>query len=132
MNAFFLFRRPHSPFLRLVLEVATANIENRVAEDVWLATGPGIFTYLDQLLRRGSYSAFEQLMRSENYEPTLRYGELMWRTVGSLDRLRSVFKDVLILHEAQMEGRVVMPKMSFPYKKTSAHWTRVEGSIFNP
>ena len=46
INAFLGFRAPGHPLLAAALEIATRGIEQRYSNDVWLVTGPGIFTYL--------------------------------------------------------------------------------------
>ena len=130
MNGFFAFRAPQSAFLRLVLDVATANIEQRVAEDVWLATGPGIFTYLSMLHQAGSFAAFEATLKDDDYEAVPRFGKLMCKTAGSFDRIAASWACVRIREEAELRPYAVDPDVPMPYKETEVHWTRVSGSIF--
>jgi len=132
MNAFFLFRSPASLFLRLVLEIATANIENRLTEDVWLTTGPGLFTFLDLLHRAGSFEAFEEQEKYNEDKAVPAFANLMCRTIGDFEKVRQAFGQVEILSEAELDRYTILPSMHFPYKDTDVHWTKVKGSIFKP
>ena len=43
-NALLYFHEKRDPLLGLVLDIAVSNIEARISNDVWAATGPGIIT----------------------------------------------------------------------------------------
>lgn len=45
-NDFIFVRRPEDPLIAKVIETATANIENKISNNVWEVTGPGIMTQL--------------------------------------------------------------------------------------
>jgi mannosyltransferase OCH1-like enzyme len=60
INAFFLFKAPGHPLLRLALDVATANIERCAAPRVNLVTSPWVFSGLSALHRLGPFDAFRQ------------------------------------------------------------------------
>lgn len=130
VNGFFGFRSPGHPLLALALEIATSNIENKASEQVWITTGPAIFTSLFRLLESGSIDAFVE--RS----PTLHKGNL----VPIVDSLSTVAKDVRRV-AAAVEGVTVSPiaqgtrwvtgaGRDLPYKRTTAHWLGFGPSIY--
>ena len=45
-NDFLFFRTPGDPLLNKVIERAILNIEDRISNNVWLVTGPGIMTHM--------------------------------------------------------------------------------------
>jgi hypothetical protein len=130
MNGFFVFRGPASPFLRLVLDVATANIERRLAEDVWLTTGPGLFTYLDVLNWSGSFDAFLEEQRSHEYEAIPAFAQLLCETIGDFARVQDAFSGIQVSEESKLKPYFIQAPEPLAYKDTTDHWTRVTGSIF--
>ena len=131
MNAFFLFRLEGSPFLQAAMEIATANIENRIAEDIWLTTGPGIFSFM--------YAIYMKLVRSRRsisqvanheYDRVPPYVDLMCLTLGSFSRLAEIFERVSVVPSAWLDSYVQMHSLHLPYKATEVHWTNVRSSIY--
>ncbi len=129
MNNFFLFRNAGSDFLRLIVDLATANIEQRVAQDVWLVTGPGLFTYLDLLNTAGSFETFLDQQKDEDNDIP-KFAALMCRTAGSFSNVRDRFTRISISTEARLTPYVRSSPKPLAYKTTNVHWTRVQGSIY--
>lgn len=127
-NNIFAFRSPGSPLLELSLEMATRNIENRVAESVALTTGPAIFTSLYLLREAGSLDAYVDFVKGGVFERSApAFSELVChygrRVEEELGRVR-----IPPLSEASRWAR---PPESRPtYKDTDAHWVNVKTSIF--
>jgi Glycosyltransferase sugar-binding region containing DXD motif len=143
VNCIFGFRHPEHALLATVLEIATANVENRIANNVWVATGPGIFTALHELLRMrpderarvpegvvwgtnsstpGAGGVSEQdvaTLISVCYKTLVRRGE-------DIDAL---FRRVSVLRFPQ-DAFSCKDDIELPYKATARHWTNWPGSIF--
>ena len=130
MNAFFLFKSQGSPFLNVAMDIATANIENRIAEDVWLTTGPGIFSFMYAIYEAGSFSAFRSQVANHEYDRIPPYIDLMCRTLGSFSRLAEIFERVSVVPSAWLDSYVQMHSLHLPYKATEVHWTNVRSSIY--
>ncbi len=127
MNGFFVFKSPGHPLLGLTLDVATVNIEQRVANHVWAATGPGIFTSLYLLHSLGSEDAF--IKRCAGFRVEL-IARAVCDVVGSPARASEAFDGVSI-----GLAREINPWLRFrgyPRSKGEAHsqWFDWKGSIF--
>ena len=128
MNSVFAFRSPGHPLLRLALDVATANVERRQAENVWAATGPGIFTSLRLLADLGSAAAFRERAGGDWLAPT---AGTVCEVVGDPARAAAAFAGVGIGPEAEARARLAVASR-LPYKFTEAHWHRWRTSIYLP
>jgi hypothetical protein len=138
LNGFFVFPSPRHPFLGLALEVASANIDARIAERVWpvghrvrqavgLTTGPGIFAFMYFLRELGSFDAFIKMASGTNVEPFARN---VCEVVDVYDRIPEVFEGVRISpYEAMMEW-VGHPHQPLAYKRTEAFWMNATMPIF--
>lgn len=139
LNGFFAFPSPHHPFLRLALDVATANIEGRIAERIWpvghrvrqavgLTTGPGIFACMYFLRELGSFDALIEKAAGTNVE---LFARSICEVVGDYSRIPEVFEDVHISsYEAMMEW-VGHPAEPLAYKKTESFWMNAKMPIFH-
>jgi hypothetical protein len=129
LNGIFAFREAGDPLLELAIEVATANVEARVADGavgVWLTTGPGVLTSIYLLERLGSADDFMRYATDTVLEPA---APLVCEVVGS----RSVFGRTLA-------GVAMPPFEEFdPWLKHvgvprgeegTRHWSWPRGSIF--
>jgi hypothetical protein len=143
LNQFFIFRACGHPLLRLVLDVATINVERRVSERVQLVTGPGIFSALSVLHRLGSIDSLRREADDHGIErlaeafcreavalaptPAGRKEvpaivEPLFEAVGSLSRIAEAFEGVRIAPVETMAGYVGEPEEPLPYKRSEAHW----------
>jgi hypothetical protein len=138
-NGFFAFRQPGHPFLRLALEIATANLEARIAEKawpagdnvraaIWLTVGPGILTSMRLIHAWGSFDAYLEAIVGTEAEP---FGELYCETIGDLDRLAAAFEGVRISpFDRMLRWIAPVPVDDLAYKATETHWHNVETAIF--
>jgi len=127
MNSFFAFPAPGHPLLELAIEVATANVEARVAEDVALATGPAVFTSLYLLRELGSFDAFLAYAEGGALEPSSR---LLRETVGEHGRVVEAFAGVEIRPELESRRWVGAAEAPLAYKQSDDHWLNVTASIY--
>lgn len=128
-NSAFLFTAPHHPLLGLAIELATGNVERRIAEDVAVTTGPGIFTAMYLLDRLGSIDAFLDYAAGGVLGPT---ATLFCEVVGSHERVAAALADVQISPFAETREAVIEAGESLAYKSTDVHWVNHRRSIFSP
>jgi Glycosyltransferase sugar-binding region containing DXD motif len=137
-NAFFAFREPGHPFLELALEIATANIEARISEQVWpigekvvesiwLTVGPGVFSLMRFIRDWGSFDAFIDAIAGTDAEP---FGELYCEVVGDYDRIARAFDGLRVSSFESLSQWVLHPDDPLSYKGTDVHWHNVTTSIF--
>jgi Glycosyltransferase sugar-binding region containing DXD motif len=126
LNSLFAFASPGHPLLELAVEIATANVENRVAEDVGLTTGPAIFTCLYLLRELGSFGAYVDYVEGGVLESS---APLLCETIGDYHRVPRAFSGVLIPPMAESQAWAFTPRPPPSYKATS-HWADVTSSIF--
>lgn len=128
-NSPFAFREPRHPLLKLAIEVATANIENRLADGppgIWLTAGQGVFTSLYLLKWLGSIDAFRKYVNGSGLKPS---ADLFCEVIGSHSVVASAMTGVAIRPRRERNGwlRPLSPPSSGEHPP---HWTAVEGSIF--
>ena len=137
-SGFFAFRQPGHPFLELALEIATANIEARIAErtwpvgenvvpSIWLTVGPGIFSLMRFIRDWGSFDAFTAAVAGSLAEP---FAKLYCEVIGDYDRIHDAFDGVRVSSFEGMSQWVVHPDCPLPYKETDVHWHNVATRIF--
>lgn len=127
MNSFFAFPAPGHPLLELAIEIATANVERRIGEDVALVTGPAIFTALYLLRELASFDAFLAYAEGGAMERSAR---LVCETVGDHERVLRAFEGVDLAPEEESRVFVRSPESPLPYKDTDDHWVNVTTSIY--
>jgi mannosyltransferase OCH1-like enzyme len=127
-NGFFVFPAPGHPFLRLALDIATANIERRIASGVNRVTGPWIFTCLVEAHRAGSLSA------GWASTPAIeRLAEAMLVEVEDYTRLTEALEGVRIEPAESLRDWADQSEARLRYKDDDTRWTRWSsrgGSIF--
>lgn len=139
-SGFFAFTKARHPFLRLALEMATVNMEERLAErlwptgqkvieGIWLTVGPGIPTFLSLLRDWGSFDAVIKATAGRPAEP---FAKLNCEVIGDYERIEEAFEGVRIAEHHEMVKWVKSPDFSLPYKDTSIHWKNAESEIFRP
>lgn len=137
-SGFFAFRDPGHPFLRLALDISTANIESRMAERVWpagknvvvaiwLTVGPGVPTLMWSMYRKGSFDAFRRSAQGSLAEP---FADLYCEAIGDYERLRAAFEGVRVSSFERLSQWVAHPSEPLPYKETDLHWHNVTTPIF--
>ena len=129
INGIFAFAQPADPFLALAIEVATANIEHRVADGprgVWLTTGPGVFTSLYLLHGLGSIDAFMRYSVGTIVEPS---ASLFCEVVESADRVERAFDGLDTAAVEDLHGS--LEHVGIPRSGDGvSHWSQSPGSIF--
>ncbi len=153
LSGFFLFGAPGHPLPRLVVDVATANIERRASELVQLVTGPWILSSLSLLLRLGRRPAFRQTVAERGLdrlrEPFSREAarlaptavarraipamvEPLFEAVGDYARVAEAFEAVRITPYAMARDWIAEPDSPLPYKEGERYWInwQRERSIF--
>lgn len=138
-SQFFAFREPGHPFLRMAQDIATANMEQRIAERVWrpgehaieamwLTVGPGVVSLMRLMREWGSFDEFLDGIVDSFAEP---FGLLYCEVVGDYDRLLEAFEGVRVSPHEEMEIWVEdIPWSELPYKETDVHWHNVKTTIF--
>ena len=137
-SAFFAFRHAGHPFLRLALDIATANIEARlseriwpmgekVVESIWLTVGPGIPTLMRFIRNWGSFDAFIDGVAGS---PMERFAEPYCEAIGTYQRIVEAFEGVRISSFERMSKWVIHPDPPPRYKETDVHWHNVKTRIF--
>lgn len=126
LNSLFAFEAAGHPLLELSVEIATANIENRIAEDVAVTTGPGIFTSLYLLRELGSFDDFISYAKGGVLEIS---APLCCEVIGTYERVERAFEGVRIPPMAESHAWAYTPYPPPSYKSTE-HWSDVTTSIF--
>lgn len=138
-SGLFAFSQPGHPFLRMALEIATANLEARIAERVWpvgqnvregiwLTVGPGIFTLMRLIREWGSFDAFVAGIAGTPAEP---FGDLYCEVIGEYDCLIEAFDGVRVSPFESLWNWVEdVPPSELPYKASDTHWHNVKTAIF--
>lgn len=127
-NSVFFVGAPHHPLLELVKDVATANVESRLSEDIVLTTGPGILTSLYLVERLGSFEAFREHVADGILATS---AELLCEVAGSPRRVAAAFAGVEISPFPECRASLTEVASSLPYKQTDAHWVNHRGTIFS-
>lgn len=129
VNGIFAFGQGGDSLLALAIEVATANIENRLADGpvgVWLTTGPGVLTSFYLLHRLGSIDAFLRYSKGTVIEPT---AALFCEVVEDFPTVERAMDGLDTAALEDLEGslaHVGVPRSA----AGTIHWSRPEGSIF--
>lgn len=137
-SSLFAFREPGHPFLRMALEIATANVEERicdrvwpvgerVVEAIWLTVGPGIFTLMRFIRDWGSFEAFREGVAGSPIEP---FVDLYCEAIGSYERLVAAFDGVRVSSHERMFTWIASPDSPLPYKDSDTHWHNFSSAIF--
>jgi len=137
-SGFLAFREPGHPFLRLALEIATANIEARIPDRIWapgenlaeaigLSVGPGVPTLMRLIRDWGSFDAFVQGVAGTPAEP---FAELYCEVIGSHERIVEAFDGVRVSPHTRMLEWVADPERPLSYKRSDLHWKNTKTAIF--
>jgi mannosyltransferase OCH1-like enzyme len=125
-NGLFAFRRPGHPFLALALDLATAGIERRVAESVWVTTGPGVFSAICLIGELGSLESFRELSAGQ---PAV--ADLVCEVAGDFSRIAEALAGVRVSSvEATTLPVSRRAEVPLPHKAADTHWLNAQSSIF--
>lgn len=120
-NGFFVFKRPEHPFLRLALDIATANIERRVGQSVNVVTGPWVFLALEAVHRFGSLEETRRRVSLVSDEKLERIASSVLGAIGGYERVVEAFEDVTIA-PLELPNWIGHPDARPAYKQTDLHW----------
>ena len=118
-NGFFAFTTRRHRLLRLVLDLVTANIEQRAAEEIWWVTGPGTFTALAELHCRGSFQAAREAAAGRGFEQRV---QPLLDSIGKHERVTEAFEGVRIASFDPETDCVEMTDPPPSYKQKELHW----------
>lgn len=143
LSGFFLYDAPGHPLPRLVIDVATTNIERRASQLVQMVTGPWIHSALSVLHRLGSLEVYRQDLAEEGLgrllEPFCREAATLaptpaarraiapmaaplFEAVGDYARVAEAFERVRVTPYAMASDWVSAPESSLPYKESERYW----------
>jgi len=119
INGFFAFGSAGNAFLRIALEIASANIEGRRFNRVYPTTGPPIFTYLYWLDRLGSAEAIFERASGTPFEHFCRsYCEVF----DDRAQVNRALEQVSVSPTSERKDFICRPDPSLPYKSSDSHW----------
>jgi hypothetical protein len=139
LNGFFAFGEPNHPFLRLTLDIATANMEARLAEriwavgeevptGIWLTVGPGIFSLIRFLYNWGSFDVFMESAIGTPLEP---FGRLFCEVTGDYNRVVEACEGVRFSSFESMFSWIDHPDQAPAYKEgKDPSWHHVKTGLF--
>jgi mannosyltransferase OCH1-like enzyme len=127
VNACFSFHAPGAPLLAVALEVATRGIERRLFRSVWVATGPGIFTYLYLLHRMTpeERSALDYDHIDPEATTSIRLCDEVARAHDG--DVHALFDGLEVLPYGRLQA--ICPELEAEYKSGATHWPAWPGDI---
>jgi hypothetical protein len=143
VNMIFGCRHPRNALLAAVVEIATVNVETRLSNNVWVATGPGIFSVLhgirDMTPAQRAALADGAVFKSNSSDPgpggvsELDIARLIDVSYATITRLQldidALFADVAVRRFPQ-DATCCAEVGDIDYKATAVHWTNWPGTIF--
>jgi mannosyltransferase OCH1-like enzyme len=120
VNGLFAFSAPGHPLLRLALNVATINVEQRVAGHVNMTTGPWVFSGLWMFHQLGSFDAGRCYAAAKQAE---RIADRMAETVGDFGRIEEAFGEIRIEPFDKAKGWIDEAGMPPSHRESAAHWS---------
>ena len=139
-NGFLVFGSPEHPLPRLVVEVATANIEHRVDGGVAFVTGPRVVRTLVESRRFGSFERWLAIASKRQYPapchladggPTHPHMKVLCAIIDQDARLVEAFEGVRVSSLTKLNGLIRHDdRRSPPYKGTALHYPNFEASIY--
>ena len=137
VNCVFAFGSIRHPLLRFAVELVTANIEHRVTEDIFVASGPFIFNVLVRTNRlRSSRWLFDDAREwvgdAAAAEPDRweSYFSLVEEAIGDGAAVVRAFDTVQLVPLSTMQESVIHKASHLPYKQTDAHWMKFSESVY--
>lgn len=140
ISGLFAFGSPQHPFLKLALEIATANISHRPfqhmgltpSRQVYFTAGPPLFMTLKWLGQFDSFDTF--LERLGKHMPAWRkILRVYCTTIGEHSRVNDALQGVEAFRSEESHRHVIeSPGFPLPYKRTDDHWLNVKPPIWMP
>jgi len=117
IHGFFAFKLPRHPLPRLALDIATANIERRVAERVNMVTGPWIFNGLLQIREAETLDLAPPDSKVDAEALAASFRE----TIGDYGRVEEAFEGIKIAPLRETEW-IAKPDRPLAYKESDLDW----------
>jgi mannosyltransferase OCH1-like enzyme len=128
VNGCFGVREAGHPLLAAALEIALRGIEARFVEDVWLTTGPGIFTYLHLISRmtpeERAHLDYDHIGAAVTF--SMRLCDAVAASIPG--DIQALFAGVHVAPFSEFE--LACPSVPLAYKDGTNHWVAWQGSIF--
>lgn len=118
-NCFLMFTEPRHPMPRLLLDVSTANIEQRVSDTVSCVTGPEVLVMLGATHRLGSFEAAGSAFQGKRCECLARS---IADAVGDTARVDEAFRGLRVVHGAHLQRWIDGRSHQMAYKQGENHW----------
>lgn len=131
-NGFFIFSQRRHPLLKLAIDIATAQIENRISERVDVVAGSWVFTVLVEAQRSGSFDAWLDSASGQMLQPFRRkphHKENLRRLIED-SQLGEAFQSVSVQPRSKLDGLLLHPVPNLPYKNSESHFLNFKGSIY--
>lgn len=128
-TGFMMFRSPRNTFLRATLDVATDNIERRVFDNVYVATGPPVADAVRALIDQ---TWFEHVYdRSDDWTRGMRFGRLLDQArtlVRITPEIVAAYRAIRIMTVEDLAAWIGTKRPA--YKSTERDWRLWRGSIY--
>ena len=129
-NAFLLFRKPHDPFIRACLALATENVEHRRFKVENTSTGPGVVNAVRAVIDPAAIpemaAAYNNWMCSEwGFHELIAYARAM---IEPDDELVAAFKAATLMHTLDTSPWIGADQPA--YKASDRHWVHWKGDIY--
>lgn len=132
-NGFFGFGSAGHPLLRLAIDVATTNVEFRIADKVWVVAGPWVFGKLLRMWRQGATAHIEKARSGPEFvgKPhRLRYLDALQEKIGGDARVEAAFEGVRVSSLERAWTFIAHAGAGLAYKQSKTHFPNFEGSIY--
>lgn len=126
INSLFAFPAPRHPLPGLAAAIATAAIERRLAGDVWLVTGPAIFTSLYLLREVGSLAALDRYLAGGALAPL---SPVLRAAIGDERAVERAVAGVAVRPIAEAHEHVA-DERELAYKRSGGDWAGREAEIY--
>lgn len=130
VNGFFAFSGSGHPLLRLALDVATRNIEDRIPGPAWTLTGPAVFSTLAHVLQ---FDSFDEFLATPDTVPGGRFNVVataLARIGADRPAVAAAFEDVSIAPLREGTRWLEPIGTALTYKRTPSHWTQWDGPTY--
>lgn len=124
-NSIFAFPAPGHPLPGLALALASAAIERRIEGEIWLVTGPAIFTSLYLLNELGSLDALERYLAGGALAPLAP----LLRELVDAERVAAAFAGVETASMATAH-EYVEDERRLSYKQGEGDWANIGPGVY--
>jgi hypothetical protein len=130
-NGFFAVNAPRKRLLQTAIDIATTNIEKRIAdgpEGIWLTAGPGVFTSLYLLNELGSIDAFLRFTRGTALAVL---APIVCDIVANADDVTSMFAGMVLRPHSARRAWVEPVRVRRSGHSVERYWQAWQGTIYS-